>query len=167
MFCPKCGKGEQNKKAYCRNCGEFLPDFDKINNLGFTAKTPEENIKTSLYLSVFSSLISFIMAILLIVIHFGKESTHPIVYLSAAFFIVIGIWQIVNVSNGLHLKKQFSKRKENAETVELNEKFISPAKTAELLNEANLENVVPMSVTETTTKNLREKVKIKLSQSEH
>lgn len=167
MFCPNCGKDKQKKDTYCRSCGEFLPDFEKIKNRGFAAKTPEENIKTSLFLSVFSSLIGFIMAILLIITHLGKENTHPIIYLSSAFFIVIGAWQIANISAGLRLKKHFKKRKENAETDELSEKSINKAKTAELLNEADLSNAVPASVTEKTTKNLTEKVKIKSSQTEH
>jgi len=166
MFCPNCGKDKQKKDSYCRSCGEFLPDFEKIKNRGLAAKTPEENIKTSLFLSGFSSLISFIMAILLIITHLGKENTHPIIYLSAAFFIVIGVWQIVNVSTGLSLKKQFDKRRENIE-MEEETHSINPAKTAELLNEADFSNAVPASVTEKTTRNLTEKVKIKSTQTEH
>lgn len=167
MFCPNCGKDKQKKDTYCRSCGEFLPDYEKIKNRVFKTKTPEENIKTSLFLSLFSSLVGFIMAVLLLITHFGNENTHPIIYLSAAFFIVIGVWQIANVSAALRLKKHFKKQKENAETEEWSEKSIDSAKTAELLNEADFENVVPASVTEKTTKNLTERVKIKSSQPEH
>src|SRR5688500_11694214 len=118
MFCPSCGKDKQKKDTYCRSCGEFLPDYEKIKNRGLAAKTPEENIKTSLFISLFSSLISFIMAILLLITHLGNANTHPIIYLSAAFFTVIGVWQIANVSAGLRLKEHFKKRKEKAETEE-------------------------------------------------
>lgn len=167
MFCPNCGKDKQKKDTYCRSCGEFLPDYEKIKNRGIKTKTPEENIKTSLFLSLFSSLVSFIMAVLLFVTHLGRENTHPIIYLSAAFFIVIGVWQIANVSAGLRLKKQFGKRKENVETDESREKSINPAKTAELLNEADFSNTVPASVTDRTTRNLTKKVKIKSTQTKH
>lgn len=167
MFCPNCGKDKQEKDSYCRSCGEFLPDFEKIRNRGLAAKTPEENIKASLFLSLFSSIVSFIMAVLLFITHFGKENTHPIIYLSAAFFIVIGVWQIANVSAALRLKKQFDKRKESGETKEWSEKSFNPAKTAELLNEADFANTVPASVTEKTTGNLSEKVRIKSTQTKH
>ncbi len=167
MFCPNCGKDKQKKDTYCRKCGEFLPDFEKIKNRGFAAKTPEENIKNSLFFSLLSSIISFVMAILLIITHLGKDNTHPIIYLASAFFIVIGVWQIVNVSTALSLKKQFKKRRESSQTEENLTSSVRSGKTAELLNEADFSNIVPASVTEKTTLNLKEKVKVKSTQTEH
>lgn len=165
MFCPNCGKDDQQKNAYCRSCGEFLPDFDNIRKRGFTSKTPEENIKTSLVLNFLSSIVSIVMAILLYALHLGKEDVNPIIYASAALFIVIGIWQMIDFVTILRLKKHFQKRKETGEIENDNDKIIASPETRELLNEANFENVIPASVIETTTKNLSEKVN--LSQTKH
>lgn len=166
MFCPNCGKDDQKKNAYCRNCGEFLPDFDNIRKRGFASKTPEENIKTSLVLNFLSSVTSIVMAILLYATHLGKENVNPIIYASAALFTVIGIWQMVDFVTILRLRQHFQKRRNNDsdETIST-EKSFSPTETRELLNEPNMENVVPASVTERTTKNLSENVN--LSKTEH
>ena len=161
MFCPNCGKDEQQKNSYCRNCGEFLPDFENVKKRGFLKKTPEENIKTSLVLNFLSSVSSIVMAILLYATFLGKENVSPLIYASAALFTVIGIWQMIDFITVFRLKKHFSKRRENLE-VEESPKFLkNSSNTRELLNEADFDNVVPVSVTEKTTKNLTEKVKVR------
>lgn len=165
MFCPNCGAGGQKKEAYCRSCGEFLPDFDKIRTRGFSAKTPEENIKSTLFLSSFSSVLSIGMAIVLYVTFIGIEDVPSVIFLAAALFIVIGIWQMINVFTGVKLKNQISKRRTVGDEIEAEEIYINPTKPRELLNEPDFENIVPASVTEKTTTNLAEK--IKSSQSKH
>lgn len=170
MFCPICGKGEQKKDAYCRGCGEFLPDFEKIRTRGILSKTPEENIKSALVLSVLSSVVSIAMAILLYIIPLGREDALTIISIAAAFFTVIGIWQMFNVFTNIRLKKQFAKRKVDSEDSEEGEKenvITRQNTTREQLNEADFENIVPASVTEKTTNKLSEKIEIKSSQPEH
>lgn len=167
MYCPNCGKGEQQKHSYCRSCGEFLPDLEKIRARGIAAKTPEENIKTSLILSTFSSVVSILMAILLYATHLGKEDAHPIIYIAAALFTVIGIWQIFNIFASLKLKKHFEKRKQGQVENEQDFPDGNSRITNELLNEADFENVIPASITENTTTKLPDESKVPLPQTKH
>ena len=32
MYCPQYGAGNQNAKAYCKSCGEWLPDITRTRN---------------------------------------------------------------------------------------------------------------------------------------
>lgn len=156
MFCQNCGKGDQQENTFCRQCGEYLLDLKNVRKRGFSGKTPDENIRTSLFLNLLSSIVSFLMAILLFATHLGRPDTPPVVFLAAALFIVIGIWQMINLVVGLRLKKHFDKRKENPDVAE--DVAAPPEKTRELLDQADLTDFVPASVTEQTTKNLTEKV---------
>jgi hypothetical protein len=159
MFCPKCGKSEQQSNSYCRSCGTFLPDFDKIRTRGFSSKTPEENIKTSLFLNAFSSFVSFIMAILLYATFLGKDDAHPLIYISAAFFLVTGTWQLINLLTGLRLRKQILKRRGKDKEAEAGKLTGESVEKQNLLNEPDFENIVPTSITEQTTTKLPEKTK--------
>ncbi len=149
MFCPKCGSGDQTENSYCRSCGDYLFDYENMRRRGFSAKT-------SLVLSFSSSIISIIMAIALYATHLGKDNVHPLIYVSAALFTVIGIWQGINVMTGLNLRKQFLKRKQTSDKAAA--VVAEPAKNVEALNEANFENFVHASVTEKTTAKLRQKI---------
>ncbi len=47
VFCPKCGIEGQQANAYCKRCGEWLPDMtgkqSRIDVIG--GKTPEQKLK--------------------------------------------------------------------------------------------------------------------------
>ncbi len=157
MFCPKCGKADQKENTYCRNCGEFLPDLKvKKKSLSFGGDTPEEQIKTNLYLNLLSAFVSLALSIALY-FTFRGQNAPPVIYLATAFLLAMSGWQFSTFYIGLKLRENFSKRRENPETE--NRAFTESAQTGELLNEANFENVVPNSVTENTTRALSEKVK--------
>ena len=66
-------------------------------------------------------------------------------------------WQAQVFWRTLQLKKQFPKRN-NADIEPEISKVSIDAKTKELLNEADFSDVVPASVTEKTTKNLKQKI---------
>ena len=164
MFCPKCGTADQSANAYCRNCGEFLPDLSKKNNTAFGGNTPEEQIRVTQTLNSLSAIVSFAMAILLYWSHWGKPDVSSTVYMAAAFLLTIGFWQISNFIVGLKLKKHFNKRKEGIEIENKDaEKRFQPAQTSELLPEADFSNVVSTSITDNTTRHLAEKINRKSS----
>lgn len=170
MFCPNCGKADQKENTYCRNCGEFLPDFKiKKKSLSFGGDTPEEQIKTNLYLNLMSAFVSAALAIALYVSFLGQDAL-PVVYLTVGFLAAMSGWQFSTFYIGLKLKKNFSKRRLDSETdiQERTQIQLESAKTKELLNEADFSDVVPISVTENTTRHLsEEKVKNKSTKSEH
>ena len=153
MYCPNCGKAEQEENSYCRQCGEFLPDFDKIKRREIP---PEEHLKANSVLNIMTAIVSITLAILLHVFFLGKENTPVIIYITAGFLTAIFAWQVQVFWRNLKLKKQIilPKRAENEE----NPKELKSVPTKELLNEADFSDIIPASVTaEYTTKNLKEK----------
>jgi len=164
MFCPKCGIADQSANAYCRNCGELLPDLSKKYNGKFGGNTPEEQIRVSQFLNLLSAVVSFVMAILLYWSHWEKPGVSSTVYMAAAFLLTIGIWQASNFVIGRKLKKHFNKRKKTGENENHSaEKQFQPAQTSELLPQADFSNVAQISVTENSTKHLSEKINRKSS----
>lgn len=157
MFCPKCGKADQQENSYCRQCGEFLPDLSRKNILAFGGNTPEEQIQTNLVLNIMSAIVSFVLAILLYSVFWRRADAPPIIYVVAAFLIAIGAWQLSTFYVGLKLKKNFQKRRASDEAAEISPIQIADAKTRELLPEADFKNAVPDSVVEDTTRHLKER----------
>ena len=154
MFCPKCGKADQQENSYCRGCGEFLPDLSKKNKLAFGGNTPEEQIQTNLFLNFLTALVSLVLTVLLYLI-FKNRETHPIIYVVEAFLLAMTLWQISTFYVGLKLKKNFQKRRESAVVSTENPPIqIAAAGTKELLPEADFQNAVPPSITEDTTRHL-------------
>ena len=159
MFCPTCGTADQKPDTFCRKCGAFLPDFDKLKK---RETPPEEHIKVNIVLNLMTAVVSLGLAITLYTIFLGKEDTPVIIYITAGFLTAMCAWQIQTFWRTLKLKKQFPKRNIEAE----NEKVLESKPTKELLNEADMSDFVPASVTENTTKNLKEKIK-RSSKTEH
>lgn len=170
MFCPNCGKAEQTENTFCRGCGEFLPDRnDWINKLSFGGNTPEEQINANLFLNLLSAVVSFLLAVSLYWTFGWRNGGAPvIIYIVAAFLLAMSGWQISTVGVGLKLKKNFKRRKEDGKIPAESaapptpENLFQSAQTKELLNEADLENIVPAaaaSIIENTTKTFSEKIK--------
>lgn len=157
MFCPSCGKADQNENTYCRQCGEFLPDFEGGGKRR-PRKTPADLFRLSLTFNLLSAVAGISMAIALIVTHAGNEGTHPVIYAATSLLTVISIWQIVSFFNNLKLRKRFVRRDEEVEESGISE--LKARKTKELLPEADLRQVIPASVTESTTRTLDDKIKI-------
>ena len=154
MFCPKCGNADQQENAYCRNCGMFLPDFDKVKNQRIT---PEQHLKANLVLNFMTAIASLALAIMLYVFVVGKGDTSPLIYVTAGFLTAMFAWQVQIIIRTFMLKKHFVKNKPDDQSQNAIPKFEN-LKTRELLNEADFSNNVPTSVTENTTSKLKEKV---------
>ena len=160
MFCPKCGKSEQQENTYCRNCGTFLPDF---TNEGKRRISPEEHIKSNIVLSAMTVAASLTLAILLMSFFFGRENTSPLIYATVGFLFAMSAWQAQTIWRTFQLKKHFRERQSAAIEENISDKQFETAPTNKLLNESDLSNVVPASVVENTTKNFTEKVARKSS----
>lgn len=149
MFCPKCGSADQQENAYCRNCGTFLPDFDKIKKHKIT---PEQHLKANLVLNFMTAIASLALAILLYVFVVGKGDASPLIYLTAGFLTAMFAWQVQIIVRTFMLKKHFKESKSPGKSP-----IVTPAfenlKTSELLKEADFSDNVAASVTENTTRN--------------
>lgn len=151
MFCPKCGKADQLPETYCRQCGAFLPDFDKIEN----KETPVE--QHLLVNSIFSGLTAFVSLTLAVTLYFmliGREGTPWILYVVFGFLISITVWQIQTIIRTRILRKHFEKMKLNRNEGTDASESVKPPNTSRLLDDIYLENAVPASVTDRTTRDL-------------
>ena len=157
MFCPKCGNVDQVPDTYCRQCGLFLPDFDRLEK---KVIPPEEHLKVNAILSAMTAIVSLTLAILLHVFFvIGKNSAHPLIYITAGFLMAMFFWQAQTFWRTLQLKKQLPKKRLNEKITPVNTNPLNEsAKPGRLLNEPDFNDVVPPSVIEPTTKRLSEKI---------
>lgn len=156
MFCPQCGKSEQQVNRFCRGCGMFLPDFEKIE---IKAISPQQHFSANTILSIMTAVVSLTLAITLYVMFLGRDDTQIVIYLTAGFLTAIFFWQAQVIWRTLQLKKQFPglNRKKEKTSVEKTP-FFEATKTKNLLHEADVISVVPQSITESSTKKLGEKI---------
>ena len=162
MFCPKCGKGEQTPGTYCRDCGEFLADFSsKFSLLSkvLGVNTPERQVNVNLTISLVTAIISSILLVLLKnfsdSVSARTQSSPPlIVYLLYLFLGLTAVWQFISFIIGLNLKSKLSGRKSGKISTDLSadENAVLSAEAKEFLPPADIENIVPASITEATTK---------------
>ena len=165
MFCPSCGEADQKKETYCRKCGKYLAEFGIVKK---SERPIEENFNVNAFLTAMTGITSLVLAIILYVMFLGRDDTPVIIYLVAGFLTAMFAWQVQTFLRTLQLKKQFKKARNtnNEQDTDPDESSTLESKpTNELLPEADLKDLVPASVTENTTKNLKEKVK-RSSQSE-
>ena len=158
MFCPNCGKPDQQINSFCRQCGQFLPDFDKIAKREIS---PEDHLKANTLLNLMTGIVSITLAILLFSLFLDRHDTPPIIYITAGFLTAIFAWQAQIFWRTTLLKKQLTQRQspplESAAANERRQKIaIEPA--AKNLPAADFENLVPSSVTERTTNKLGQKI---------
>lgn len=154
MFCPKCGKADQTPETYCRQCGVFLPDLDKRSK---RRNAPEDHVWANTVLSSMTIVTSFTLAILLYLILGFRTFTHPLIYVTAGLLLAMGFWHIQTLYRTLQLRKHFRKNHPELTLIE-RDANVEDVKTGKLLNEPDLSNTVPASVTEGTTRHLAEKI---------
>jgi hypothetical protein len=152
MFCPKCGKSDQNAETFCRQCGTFLPDFDKVKPREIT---PEEHVKANLALNVMTALASITLSILLFSFFFGKDDTPVIIYITTGFLTAMFAWQAQVFWRNLKLRKHFKNRNSKKLVLPAAQPEFSAKPTIELLPEADFADQVPASVVERTTRKLK------------
>lgn len=114
-------------------------------------------------------MVSLILATLLYA-NFGfRSGTSPVIYIVGAFLLAMCGWQFSTFVIGLKLKKNFSNRRVDVEMEnrQITENQYESAKTRELLNEADFTDVVPISVTEKTTRQFSKKIGNRSTHSEH
>ena len=153
MYCPRCGKAEQVSETFCRQCGLFLPDLSKPFKRELA---PEDHLNANTVLNSLTIIVSFILSFLLFAVVPDK---HPLIYATAGILIAIGAWHIQTLIRTLKLKKQWKRRVPLTQEGDLpeTERAFKSASTAKLLDQANLADAVPASVTENTTRHLVER----------
>jgi hypothetical protein len=161
MFCPKCGTPDQKPETFCRQCGIFLPDFDKLIR---KETPPEEHLNANSILNIMTAIVSGTLAILLHAFYTGRENTPPLIIATASLLSAMFCWEVQAIWRTRQLKRQLSRRKKKekaeAEAFDTNP-LIESTKTKELLSESDFRNAVQPSIIENTTRSLGEKVERK------
>lgn len=152
MFCPKCGKDEQMPESYCRQCGEWLPDFAKRGVKSFGGDSPEESLNISLFLSAMSSIVALLLAVWMYATYLGRPGVPGIIYVTAAFLLAIAGWQASNFYVGWKLSQKLARRRKGDFTAQSNELNDARQANASLPPADDSQFIRPRaSVTENTT----------------
>ena len=152
MFCPKCGNPEQSPESFCRRCGNYLPDFDKLKPAEIP---PEQHITANIWLSAMTAVASLTLAIILHSIFWNLPDTPVIIYVTAGFLMAMSAWQVQVFIRTLKLKKHFERRKNSNTAAAEHPPEIAEHEVRGNLPEGNFANVAPFSVTHNTTKKLK------------
>lgn len=150
MYCPICGAASQSANAYCKRCGEWLPDMKSRSSTAFGGETPQQNIFTSLFLSALSTIAALFSAIALYATYLGSNEAKWSIYVAAAFCLCIAGWQASNFLVTLKLRQRLKKGREDPAPSSLKAESSAPALAA-----AEMSAFVDVpSVTDDTTQRL-------------
>lgn len=160
MYCPKCGKAQQEPESYCRSCGEFLMDYSGRSYF-LTKLLGGSNPSAQIGIGLAINLITIFTSILLLGFLNGHydaqkartgEGVPPVIYLVYLFLIVISLWQILSLVVGARLRTKLNRKKGLSERAEMPQGVVSSKKTNELLPYGDSNQTIPLSVTEGPTK---------------
>ena len=152
MFCPTCGADTQNPKAYCRRCGEWIPDIKGRAGIAFGGETPQQNVFTGLFINALSAFAALFSAIALYVTYLGTGEAKWSIYVAAASCLCIAGWQASSFIVGLKLRQRL-KRMGEGSAPELD------SKRRAALGEPDVDSFVSVSsITENTTEFLKQPV---------
>lgn len=145
MYCPKCGKSDQQPESYCRQCGTYLPDLSQPAK---KRQTPQDHVRANIVLNSMTIVAAFTLAVLQYVFLAFRPGTHPLTYVTAGILLAIGCWHTQTLWRTLllrrHLQRAEPAREIEAGTIDLAAQLPSGDRFAP----------VPGSVTERTTRHL-------------
>lgn len=152
LFCPLCGADGQRANAYCKRCGEWLPDIKARSRIAFGGETPQQNIFIGLFMSALSAVVALFSALALYATYLGTAEAKWSVYLTAGFCLCIAGWQMSSFIVALKLRNRLKQGRESlASAPEDGAKQSAPA-----LNAGDMTTVIRApSVTENTTELLQ------------
>ena len=147
MFCPNCGADNQAPRAYCKRCGEWLPDV-KSRGHTFGGETPQQIVLTNLFMSALSAVVALFSGIALYATYLGTGDAKWSIYLAGAFCICIAGWQLSSFIIGLRLRRRLKKAQANPKS----ESSLKQAPKSSVLQAADTSDFIKLaSVTEKTT----------------
>lgn len=148
MFCPNCGKPDQEENSYCRQCGEFLVSTKRLGGFNFGGVTPQQNVRAITLLSLVAALLSLLAALWMYLTKFNFPLA---LFFGAAILVSNAIWHLSNIYTARKLAERMSG---STKTVDKTQDALVDAPTKELLNPADMSGHIPAPVTENTTREL-------------
>lgn len=147
MYCPSCGADNQSAKAYCKRCGEWLPEV-KTRMHTFGGETPQQIVLTNLFMSALSAVVALFSAIALYATYLGTGDAKWSVYLAGAFCVCIAGWQLSSFFIGLRLRQRLKRAQADPKS----ELSLKQATKSPVLPAADTSDFIKApSVTEKTT----------------
>lgn len=147
MFCPNCGKPDQEENTYCRQCGEFLVGTKSLGVFSFGGVTPRQNVNAISLLSLIAALLSLLAALWMYITKFNLPVA---LYLGAAILLCNAFWHLANIYTARKLASRILQNPKD----EKGQAAMPMAETRELLEPADMSDVIPVTVTENTTREL-------------
>jgi hypothetical protein len=148
IYCPACGADNQSAEAYCKRCGEWLPDIES-RTASFGGETPQQNLFTSLFMSAVSTIAALVSAIALYATYLGSGEAKWSVYVAAAFCLCIAGWQGSSFAVTMKLRRRLKKSRDAS----LSASGLTGKKTSPALESGDRTPFISVtSVTENTTK---------------
>jgi hypothetical protein len=113
MFCPTCGAGDQRAEAYCTRCGQWLADAGSPQGHWHPvfrhARTPEQRMKMMLVFNTLDAALALASAVIIFATQAGSAGHASLVYLAAAFCLVIAVHQIISLIINLKIQKRLKR----------------------------------------------------------
>ena len=145
MYCPKCGASKQTPKAYCKSCGEWLPELNTKTRHTFGGETPQQIVTTNLFMSAISTLAALFSGLALYITYLPSGDAKWSVYIAAAFCLYIAGWQGSSFFITLRLRQRLKQSRTTPAD-------LSNAKGTRALNAGDMSAFVGVtSVTENST----------------
>jgi hypothetical protein len=148
MFCPNCGRSDQEENSYCRQCGEFLVGTKRLGAFNFGGVTPRQNVNAISLLSLIAALISLLAALWMYITKFNFSLA---LFVGAAVLLCNAFWHLANIYTA---RKLASRILQNTKGEEKGQTAMPGPETRELLEPADMGDHIPATVTENTTRQL-------------
>jgi hypothetical protein len=117
MFCLNCGAESQRVNAYCKRCGEWLPDL-KSSRAKRGGEMPGQHSDVMLFLNGVSALVALCSAVILYAKHLGGNvEMNGSVALAASLCVSLAAWQVSAFLIGLKPRRRLKRRLENNQTI--------------------------------------------------
>lgn len=116
MFCPRCGAQEQQANAYCKRCGEWLPELKtRVRPEWGGGDNPRLNLRIMLILNALSVATAVAIGVMLYAGHAGRADTHWSVKLAAALCLTMAGWQLSSFLIALRLRNRLRRARRTDE----------------------------------------------------
>ena len=118
MFCPKCGADGQKAEAYCKRCGQWLPETAGLARRALWGQgiEPERKIRAILVREIVSCLLALAAATILFAISSETGNRRWTVITVAIFCLFVVVTQLDSIFLSLRLRQNF--RRSRSETEE-------------------------------------------------
>ena len=167
MYCPECGKSDQEPEAYCRNCGEFLPSSSgtaSLLNAFLDRARPITQVTVNLGLNLLTIFTCFLLLGFLKGHYDALEErtgtgAPRVIYFVYGFLLAISAWQFLSMIVGARLWSRLRRKRTDgiAGGPDSDQRMHDLAEIRKLPHEPATIETALLSVTEEPTRTLEKR----------